>query len=406
MRCSHVLVVLGALGSLGLVGAAGAGSIAQARADDVVAYDADGEADAAGADPRVAALDAAFAQAVTQAVSDLLDADVRKRHRAAITEHIVGRARLWVARFSVRRDDTADGRRQLAVTVRVDRDKLRARLAELGIAAEGSGAAAAEGDGARAAVILLRVTEPRGVRASFGASAEREPPGYGALAAAVRAAGYAIQRAPAAGPAARSDGELPLDDAAAGALAASARAELAAIAGVAVGDPVAVRGQPTIAVLVSARVRAIAGDQLAGQGAGAIAARGSEGAAVTAAIDRALGAAAAEAFPAVGARLARAAASAPRDDAPVAEPGVVLVRVAPRTPWGLVAAQIKWLAGAKGVRRAVLRRLSPGGWVIGVTTAEPIERIAQIARKAPAPDASVKVRIADGIVEIALAGTP
>ncbi|MEO7097078.1 MAG: hypothetical protein ABI175_27710, partial [Polyangiales bacterium] len=94
------------------------------------------------------------------------------------------------------------------------------------------------------------------------------------------------------------------------------------------------------------------------------------------------------------------------DDTPLADAGVVLVRLAPKTPWGLVAAEQKYLAGAKGIKRAVIRRLSPGGWVIGVTTTESVDRIAQIAKKAPTPDSSVKVRVAGDVVEVAIGGTP
>jgi len=54
----------------------------------------------------------------------------------------------------------------------------------------------------------------------------------------------------------------------------------------------------------------------------------------------------------------------------------------------------------------VLRRLSPGGWVIGVTTTESIERIAQIAKKPPATDTFVKVKVSGDVVELTLSGAP
>ncbi|MBA3819652.1 MAG: hypothetical protein H0X17_12220 [Deltaproteobacteria bacterium] len=80
----------------------------------------------------------------------------------------------------------------------------------------------------------------------------------------------------------------------------------------------------------------------------------------------------------------------------------MLVRLSAKTPWGLVAAEQKYLSGAKGVQRAVIRRLSPGGWVIGVTTTESVERIAQIARRAPSSDTTAKVRIVGELVEVNL----
>jgi hypothetical protein len=77
-----------------------------------------------------------------------------------------------------------------------------------------------------------------------------------------------------------------------------------------------------------------------------------------------------------------------------------------RTPYAMVLAEQRYLAGAKGVRAAALRRLSPAGWVIGVATSEPIEQIARIAKKAPAADTSVTVKIVGDVVELSLAGAP
>jgi hypothetical protein len=374
-----------------------------ARAEDLAVYETEGEADANAGDPRVAALDEAFARAISQALVDLLDAETRKAHRAALTEHILGRARLWVTRFTVTKDETTDGRRQLTVAVRVDRDKVRARLGELKIDAAAPGEQPRPGG--RSAVILLRVAEPGGARASFGARAEKDPPGLGALAGSLRGGGMAIRRAPASG-VPRPDGDLPIDDDAADALAGEARADVAAIAGVSVGEPVLARGIAAPAVLVTAHVRLVErGKQALGQGTAAVAARGTEPSVIAAAIDRALAAAAADVLPRPKQDLARSQGFA-GDDTPVAEPGVVLVRLAPRTPWGLIAAEQKWLAGAKGVKRAVLRRASPSGWVIGVTTAEPVERIAQIARRSPARGTSARVKVVGEIVEVSLEGAP
>jgi hypothetical protein len=376
-----------------------------AVAEDLATFEVEGEAEAGGSgDPRVAALDEAFSRAIGQALGDLIDAETRKANRAALNEQILGRARLWVTRFTVTKDETVDGRRQLTVTVRVDRDKMRARLAELNI---GTAAPVEQPrPGGKAAVILLRVAEPGGARASFGARAEKDPPGLGALAAALRGGGMAIRRPPASGPAARPDGDLPLDDDAAEALAAEVKADVAALAGVSVGEPVAARGVATPVVLVTAHVRLIAaGKKLLGQGVASVAARGTEPAVIAAAIERALVAASADVLPAPRRELSRGQGYA-GDDAPIAEPGVVLVRLAPKTPWGLVAAEQRWLAGAKGVKLAAIRRASPSGWVIGVTTSESVERIAQIARRAPASGTSVKVKVVGEIVEVTLSGAP
>ncbi|MGN6105753.1 MAG: hypothetical protein ACTHU0_11655 [Kofleriaceae bacterium] len=376
-----------------------------AHAEDVASYEIEGEADASGGDPRVAALDDAFSRATGQALLELLDPETRRANKAAINAHILGRARLWVAKFTVTRDATVDGRRQLSVSVRVDRDKLRARLAELHIAT-----AVATPEPTRPAahpvVVLLRTSDPTGARASYGATAEKDLPGLGALSSALRDGGMSVVRAPASGPAARGGGELPLDDAEAEALAAESRAELAAVAGVTIGAPVAVRGLPTVAVLVTANVRLLGrGGAAVGQGTASVAARSSEPAVIDAAIERAVVAAASDAVPAPQRTLGPSAGFT-GDDVPVGEPGVVLVRLAPRTPWGLVAAEQKHLSGARGIQRAVLRRVSPGGWVIGVTTTESVERIAQIARKAPTSELSAKVKVVGEVVEVALTGAP
>ena len=66
-----------------------------ARAEDFATYDADGDADAGGADPRVAALDEAFGKAVALALIDIVTAEVRGAKKAELDREIIARARLW-----------------------------------------------------------------------------------------------------------------------------------------------------------------------------------------------------------------------------------------------------------------------------------------------------------------------
>ncbi len=372
------------------------------RAEDIVGYETEGEADAGGSDPRVAALDEAFARAAQAAVQELVEPEVRKTSRTPIDKEIVGRARLWVTNFKVTKDETADGRRQLTVMVRVDKDKMRARLAELNIAAKPVGDVPPN---AKSVAIVLRVTTPSGTHATYGAGAEKDVPGLAALSQALRGAAMAPKRAPASGPAAKPGGELPLEDDEADALAAEAKADNVALASVVVGEPAPVRGLPTPGVLVTAHVRVIPrGGKALGSGTAMVAARGTEASVVNAAIERALAAAASDVLPPAKAALDPAKTFS-GDDTPIRGDGVVLVRLSPKTPWGLVVAEQKYLANAKGVQKAVIRRLSPGGWVIGVSTAESIDRIAQIARKAPSSDTTAKVKVAGDVVELAL-GAP
>ena len=390
MRCLLVVCVLAAVTSV-------------ARAEDIAAYETEGDAEVSGSDPRVAALDEAFARAVTLAIADVVAPDVRSAKKADLDRELIGRARLWVAKFTVLKDTTADDRRQLKVTVRVDRDKVRAKLAEMTIPTMTAG----EASKGRSVTVLLRVGDGDAVRASYGASAEKELPGLGALSSALRAGGMAVKRAPASGPVARAGGELPLGDDEAEALATEAKTDLAVIAGVTIGDAVAVRGIASTGVLVTAHLRMIErrGKKRVGEGTAMAAARGTEPMVVQRAVEAALVDAASDVLPPARQALTQANGFS-GDDTPTGEPGVVLVRLAPKTPWGIVTAELKYLQGAKGVQRAVLRRLSPGGWVIGVTTTESIERIAQIAKKPPATDTFVKVKVSGDIVELTLSGAP
>jgi hypothetical protein len=374
--------------------------LAGRAAADVQPYTVDGEADAGGADPRVAALDEAFARAVSLALGDVLGADARKAHKAVLDKEILGRARLWVAGFKVTKDQTVDGRRQLSVEVRVDRDKMRTRLDQLDIAD-----APDPSRPARTSVVLLRVTEGSTVRASFGANAEKDPPGMGAFAGSLRAAGLTIKRVNASGQPAKAAGDLPLEDDDAEGYLVETRSELAAVAGVTVGAPVPVRGVAGNAVLVTAHVRVLAkGKKLVGQGVASVASRGSDPAVVNAAIDGALVAATQDAIAAQQIKAIDKPQGFTGDDTPLVEPGVVLVRIPAKTPFALVAAELKYLSGARGVSAATLRRVSPGGWMIGVTTAESVQKIAAIARKAPTADTTVQVRVVGEVVEVAIGG--
>jgi len=330
---------------------------------------------------------------------------VRSARKGELDREIVGRARIWVAKFTVTRDETSDGRRQLTVSVKIDRDKLRARLAELNIATKaGPAAPSQEAPNARTSTILLRIAAPRSVRADYGQSADASLPGVSTLTTALRNAGYAVRRAPASGPAPRADGELPLSDDEADALANEAKADTMMIAGVTVGAAVPVRGLPATASLVTARVRMVdRKDRKAiGQGSGTAAARGDD---LAYAVDRALAAAATDVFPPPATKLAQASAFH-GDDTPAAEPGIVLVRLPPSTPLGMVLTEQKFLAGAKGIRSATMRRLSPAGWVIGVATSEPVEQVARIAKRPPATDTFVAVKIVGEIVEVTMSGSP
>ncbi len=237
-----------------------------AFAEDMVAYQDEGDAPSSSADARTMALDEAFGNAVTSALSELVAPDVRTARKGEIDREIVVRARLWVAKFSVTKDETVDDRRELTISVRIDRDKLRARLGELGIATKDTSAVAnptTNGTGdpppvaAKTATVLLRVIKPQGLEASYGAGGTGDLAETGVLTTVLRTHGFAVRKAPVTGAAARPDGELPLSDDEAAALAVEAKADTVAIATVTVGAPVPVRGRAGTAALVTARVRVV-----------------------------------------------------------------------------------------------------------------------------------------------------
>jgi len=370
----------------------------RAHAEDIVAYEAEGDAPVAGAEARSAALDDAFARAVGSALADLVAGDVRTAHKGELDKEIVTHARLWVVRFTVTKDDTEDDRRQLTVSVRIDRDKIKARLDELKI--QTKDVSAPVGDPAqRSVTILLRVATPKGPHASFGKNSDHDTMGLGGLATLFRSAGMAVRRAPDSGTA--LDGDYPVADADVDGLGDAAKADLVAIAGVSVGDPANVRGRSQPAVLATAHLKLFdrKAHRVIGQGT-AIAAGDPQYA-----IDRALAAAAADLLPPQPKKLAQAG-SFTGDDTPLTDAGIVLVRLSSKTPYSMVLTEQRYLAGAKGVHAASLRRLSPNGWVIGVTTADSIERVAQIAKKPPATDTSASVKIVGDVVEVTLSGSP
>jgi hypothetical protein len=386
-----------------IVAAVLVGASASASAEDVVAYQADGDADAGAADARVEALDEAFGKAVSQALDDLLEPDVRKQNKPVLDRELVGHARLWVTRFTVTREAVTDDRKQLSVSVRVDRDKLRARLGELNIATRAAGEAPAPN--AQTVTVLLRVATPDGVHATYGLGAEQEVAGLAALAGALRRANLVTRRAPGSGPAAKPGGELPLDDDLAEELASEAKTDLVAIAGVTLGPPVPLRGIDASGVLITAHVRLVdrKAHKAIGRGSAVTASRGTEPGVVGDAIDRALLAAMADVLRQPAEQLAQAQVFS-GDAKPIGAPGIVLVRLAPSTPWAMVQSEIKHLVGARGVSRATLRHVSPSGWVIGVATTQSIDRIASIVKKPPVADTAVSVKIIGDLIEATLSG--
>src|ERR1051325_12247075 len=79
---------------------------APAFGEDVVAYQAEGDAPTSATDPRVMALDEAFGRAVNGALVDLVDGDVRTSRKGELDKEIIGHARVWVVKYAVTKDET------------------------------------------------------------------------------------------------------------------------------------------------------------------------------------------------------------------------------------------------------------------------------------------------------------
>lgn len=381
------------------------GIAAPAVADDIVAYHVDGAAQLAVADTRTAALDDAFARAVQSALIDVVPEAARATRQSDLDRELVGRSRLWVTGFTVTKDRVTGTRRELMVTVQVDRDKIRTQLERLNI----SILPRIESPKLPTMAIVVRV--PQSLRGREGAA------GAEALTNLFRAEGMAVDAASGRGRVGSFivDAERSSKDGESG--GAISEVDWTTTADVFVGEASFIRGQARQVVLVTARLRVVA----AAQATGTVSAgdRRAESAASVAAfaddvqdgVVRALQGAASDMLPRLRVALrgprpleppVRSGGGSAADDTPFVAPGIVLVRVVAGSPFSVVAAQQKRLLGAKGIQAAALRRISRAGWILGVSTNESIDRVAQIA--ASSSDTPVSVRVVRGVVEVTALG--
>jgi hypothetical protein len=417
---------------LGLAAAWLLATAAPAAAEDLKIFEVTGEADAAASDSRGVAVDAAFARATEDALEDLLSKAQRAEQRATLNKEIVGRARRWVASYKVTADQTAGGRRQLTVAVRINREALRARLAELAILPSAgadpgapAGDPAAPGDpitsppptsadplptspsssadprwAGRTATLLLYARRQAQGAATFGASGEADAPGATVASSVMAERGLVVKPASLAGPAPRGEGELPLDDGQARAMAAASKAELAVVVGVELSPRQYVRGIPTSMVLATATARVVArGEGAEGEGKGSAVAAAGDG--DRQAIERAVATAVASALPTTVAGRA-AEPQLTTDDQPLpAADGGAWVRVSSRTSWSAVSTLLRAFAKQKGFS-AELRRLSPAGYLVLVRADSGLDRAAAIARSAQLPEGAgvFKVRSERGLITV------
>jgi hypothetical protein len=372
-----------------------------ARAEDLATYETAGAADAAATDARTRALDLAFAAAVKKAIGELVSAADAARRKDDLDRNIVSRARLWVASFKVVTQATEGNQLKLTAAIRIDRDRLRAKLGELGIATAAAPPEPPAILAPRTATVLMRVINPGGgVTATYGAGASREIPASEAVAGVVAASGLAVVAAPSSGAPARPDGDLPLDDAAARALAGSAGAQIAVVVHVQVDGAGPVRASRQTGALARARARILSADgELLGESSSLGGAYGgSDVLAANGALTRAAALAVTGALPSAG----TAAVGAPPPPAPppplTAAKGEVLVRIRNVGAWAPVAALRQQLATTAGVQKVRIARLAADEVVLAVATSQRPDRVAAAARATP--DLRARVLTEDGIVEI------
>lgn len=405
-----------------------------ALAEDIQTFEVTGEADAAASDSRGVAVDSAFARATEEALEDLLPKAVRADKRAVLNKEVIGRARRWVSSYKVTGDEQSGGKRQLTVSVRINREALLARLVELGLAAA---TAAPPDDGpitspgnpggpsdpadpahpgadppitpsssadprwaGRTATLLLRARRQAQALATFGVSGDSKAPGAALATALMSERGLVVKPASLAGPSPRLEGELPLDDGQARSLAGAARAELAVVVGVELSERQYLRGVATPMVLATASARVVARAEGAeGEGRGSAVAIAGDG--DRQAIDRAVATAVGAALPTTAAGRA-AAPQLTRDDQPLPVlEGGAWIRLGAHTPWSVVTALMRHFAKQQGFT-AELRRLSPAGYLVLVRSDKGLERAAAIARSLPLPEGSgaLKVRSDRGVITV------
>jgi hypothetical protein len=337
-----------------------------ARAE-TVRLEVAGEAPASAEDARTRALDAAFAEAVSQALGRLVEASVQRQRSEDIARVTVRRARRFVRSYRVLDERAGAERVQVRIAAQVDMDGLRAALAEVGIAARPADAAASSPPGtepaprgAPGALLLVRAQVAGGSVSSAG------PDGgvaTQALARQIRELGFALrqgdeQRAQPA----NEPGALPFDDAAAAGLGQAAGAACVVVAGFEISPAVRIRGTRLHGTAGSARVRVL--DVRSGV-AEVVAEAEVSGGGFAGAAESALE----QAQSTLAQRLAGGVAElvAGHFRPVVAAEGALLIEVRGHTRWQDVEAIMTHLARTSGITRVWPRRVG-GSLILAVDT--------------------------------------
>lgn len=348
-----------------------AASGGDARADDRPTFEVSGTAEGRGDEARTRALDQAFAEAIEEALVEVLGADTAAQKKAELQAKIVRRSRLYVASYKVFDERVVEGETRLQIRARVDIEKLRSALEDIGVwSADPEDEAPPDSAGPRPKVaVFLAMSTEAGSVTTFGSSGTDD---IGAAKAAVRelhergfelvsAAGTRVERV-AVGD--ESDG-LPLADASAADLARKLGAGAALIIGLVTSDDGRIRGTTFAGAAASGQARLLdvgSGRSLATEQIS----RGGWGSSPEVAFDRAAASAAMV--------LARGLAdiAARQWPAVIATDERVAVRVRGAKKWASISAIIQQLAITRGVDAVHPREVRGDRVTLGLDTELPV----------------------------------
>jgi hypothetical protein len=347
----------------------------------------------AGVPPRQRAIDDAFANAVRRAVEGIVAPAARERHRAAIEERVVRRARLFVAKYRVRQEGETGGVYRVRLEAWIDTTRVRDLLIELGVEVEAAAPADPVTGRPRLALLLVAVIDGEAV-ASFGrASADGGDAGR-AIRRELREYGFEVAdtagvEVELAGRESRTVGEAAAVD-----VATRAGAGGAVVVSAAIEPDGKIRGTRLVGSKGRADVHVIdvAGPRTV----------------VTAEVEAgAFGASAAEAAAAsateLGVRTVRAIAQAlgRHWPEPVAGGAGLLVEVRGAPAWQLVEDVTAMMRQTSGVSAVIPRRFRRGQVALVVTTQLSARRLAATIASTPFPSASLRVQaLSDRAIQI------
>jgi hypothetical protein len=352
----------------------GLGVESRAHAEDLASIDVGGAAEGAGEGVKQKALDAAFGEAIDKVLRAMLPGDVRTRHKKVLRDDIERRARLYVGSYKILDERRIEGELRLQVTVKVDRDKIRAALAELNIDAEAGGS----GGGSRPrVVVLLKYSESASTSTTFGSTGGDGGAGGRAFSAELRSHGFdLIDATKTQAPLGEAtDSRLPLGDDAAIELARQLGAGGAFIVGIDTAAEGPVRGTRLVGAAGKASVRVV--DTRSGK---VIASESIDGAGFGDDADAAIASAASELSTRV---LLGVGAAVVRHWPPTrAKSDQLEVRIRGARTWGAIAEIIRQLGATNGVRSVHALRIEGGRIDLAVDATVSAKKIASQIKKA------------------------